>query len=408
MDSNLKMLFYLKKPKNYQVGPMPIYFRITLDGPPKEMSTTMKCLPADWDNKTERFLPSAPSAISLNEGLEKLENKAKDTYRYLSEMEPETIITAQRLKDRMKGIIVKKKTLLEVFQEHNDQVEALVGKVFSKGTFQRYNTSYSHTLEFIKQKYGSSDIAISQVNHEFIAAYDFYLRTERECNNNTTVKYIKNFKKIILICLASGYISVNPFLNYKGKIKKVKKDELSSEQIECLANKDFKIERLSQVRDVFLFSCYTGLSYIDVYNLRPSDIVTGVDGELWIDKDRQKSGINSLIPLLPCALTLIEKYKSNKICLNRNRVFPVSSNQKMNAYLKEIGDICEFINPLNYGKSRHTFATTITLSNNVPIETVSKMMGHTNIRTTQIYARVVEKKISTDMKVLKQKMGSLK
>lgn len=213
MDSNLKMLFYLKKPKNYQGGPMPIYFRITLDGPPKEMSTSIKCLPTHWDNRSERLVPSAPSAILFNEDLEKLENKTKDTYRYLAEMEPETTITVNRLKDRMLGIIIKKKTLLEVFQEHNDQVEALVGKGFSAGTLQRYNTSFKHTQDFIKQKYSSSDIAISQVNHEFITSYDFFLRTERECNNNTTVKYLKNFKKIILICLAtvtrSRYQDVN-------------------------------------------------------------------------------------------------------------------------------------------------------------------------------------------------------
>ena len=382
---------------------MYVYMRITVDFQPTELSTGCSCLPKDWDIKTERVKENDAEHKKINEQLGLLESKIKDTYRYLREMEPDVSVNSVELRDRLKGKVSKGKTLLEVFREHNDKVKALVGREFASGTLERYETCLKHTADFINLKYKCRDLPVSRVNHIFISEYDFYLRTVRNCNNNTTVKYIKNFKKIILICLASGYITSNPFLSYKSKLKPVNRTALTNEELDTLTSKNFKIDRLNLVRDIFVFCCYTGLAYVDVKGLKRSNIVTGIDGEPWIQSFRQKTGTPVNVPILDYALKLIGKYEDHPRC--ESSVFPVLSNQKMNAYLKEIADLCEITKELTFHIARHTFATTITLSNNVPIDTVSKMLGHTSIRTTQLYAKTMEKKISGDMALLKIKMG---
>ncbi|MES2456261.1 MAG: site-specific integrase [Bacteroidota bacterium] len=407
MHSKLKTHFYLKKPKNYNSGPIPVYLRITVgDLPPTELSTGHSCLIKDWDMRPERFKNTAEGHSSSNESLATLEGKVKDNYRFLREMEPDLEITASEVRDRLKGKISKAKTILEVFREHNEKVQALVGREFAPGTLERYETCLKHTADFINAKYKCRDLPLGRINHVFISEYDFYLRTVRNCNNNTTVKYIKNFKKILLICLASGYITTNPFLSYKSKLKPVNRTALTNEELRALTSKHFKIDRLNLVRDIFVFCCYTGLAYVDVKGLKRNNIVNGIDGDPWIQSFRQKTGTPVNVPILDYALELIKKYQYHPRC--ESYVFPVLSNQKMNAYLKEIADLCAITKELTFHIARHTFATTITLSNNVPIDTVSKMLGHTSIRTTQLYAKTMEKKISGDMALLKVKMAKLK
>lgn len=369
---------------------------------PKELSTGYSCPTKHWDVKTERIKNIAAEDAKTNDALTHLENKVKNNYRYLREMEPDLVITSCELKDRVKGKITKDQALLGVFREHNAKVQALVGREFAAGTLERYETSLKHTAAFISSRYKCNDLPLSRINHVFISEYDFYLRTVHNCNNNSTVKYMKNFKKIILICLASGYITINPFLTYKMKLKSVNRTALTNEELQALTNRHFKIDRLILVRDIFLFCCYTGLAYADVKGLNRGNLITGVDGELWIQSFRQKTGTPVRVPLLDFALKLIEKYVDHPKC--EFNVFPVLSNQKTNAYLKEIADLCEISKDLTFHIARHTFATTITLSNNVPIDTVSKMLGHTNIRTPQLYAKTMEKKISGDMAMLKTKL----
>ena len=194
-------------------------------------------------------------------------------------------------------------------------------------------------------------------------------------------------------------------MNYKAKVKVVERPYLSNREIEAISLKDFGNERLSQIRDIFIFSCYTGLAYVDVFQLKQTDIIIGDDGELWIVTKRQKTDIPVKIPLLPTASEILKRYTLHPVCCNKNRALPVCSNQNMNAYLKEIGAICRIDKVLTFHIARHTFATTITLSNGVPIETVSKMLGHTNIKTTQHYAKILNKKISDDMAKLKEKLN---
>ena len=198
--------------------------------------------------------------------------------------------------------------------------------------------------------------------------------------------------------------SANPFIGFKLVKKEVVREILSKEDLEKMARVQFPTERSGQVRDIFLFCCYTGLAYADIKKLKRSEIVIGVDGERWIFTSRQKTDTPSKIPLLPTALEIIGKYENHPLCLNKNLLMPVLSNQKMNDYLKQIADLSGIDKVLTFHIARHTFATTITLSNGVPIETVSKMLGHRSLRTTQHYAKILDLKVSEDMMVLKGKL----
>ena len=402
MTTNFSQLFYIKKQKNYQEGPAPIYLRITVGGKRTEVATGRECLPQKWNAKSGRAIGSKEEIKIFNSFLSNLQNQLYEAHRCLSEKGE--LITAEALKSRMLGKSEKGYMLLDVFKDHNKKIAALVGKEFSTGTLQRYETSLRHTKEFINYKYGISDIDVKKINHEFVCEYDFYLRSVRRCSNNSAVKYISNFGKIIRICLSNGWISADPFVSYKGKVKTIKRAFLSESELQIVAEKKFATERLTQVRDVFLFCCFTGLAYADIKKLKMSQIRKGVDGENWIFTNRQKTDERSAIPLLPIAIKLIERYSNHPLRLNKDMSLPVPSNQKMNDYLKEIAGVCGIDKILTSHIARHTFATTVTLSNGVPIESVSKMLGHSSIRQTQHYAKILDVKVSEDMLALKQKL----
>jgi site-specific recombinase XerD len=226
--------------------------------------------------------------------------------------------------------------------------------------------------------------------------FEYYLKTTRNCCNNTTIKYIKNFKKIIRIALANGWMKSDPFVNIKYHLDDVDLAYLTEDELNTLMKKQFRVERLQQVKDIYLFCCFTGLAFIDVKNLHYEDIEEK-NGMLWIKKKRQKTKNWCNVPLLGPAVSLMNKYKSNPICLKNGLVLPVLSNQKMNAYLKEIADLCEINKNLSTHTARHTFATTVTLANQISMEVVSKMLGHTSINMTKKYARVVDDLINRDM-----------
>lgn len=401
MKTNFSLLFYMKKPKNYQNGVAPIYLRITVNGSRSEVTTGRSCEPSQWNAISGRGNGKKEGMKSFNAYLDNLQNKVFEAHRQLTEKND--LITAKQLRDQFQGKAEKQRTLIDVFKDHNYKMDALVGSEFSKGTAERYRTSLNHTIAFLQWKYNISDIDIRKVNHAFITEYDFYLRSVRKCANNSVVKYLKNFGKIIRICLSNGLLATDPFQNYKNKIKKVDRVYLNEEEINQIAIKQLASERLTQVRDVFLFCCYTGLAYVDVKNLKKGDIVTGIDGEEWISIKRQKTNVPSRIPLLPAASTLLNQYQNNRMCLNKGMLLPVSSNQKMNTYLKEIANLCGIQKLITFHIARHTFATTITLLNGIPIESVSKMLGHTNIQTTQHYAKILDIKVGADMAALKKK-----
>jgi site-specific recombinase XerD len=312
-------------------------------------------------------------------------------------------INAQTFKNKLLGIEENQRKLLLIFEDHNKRMKELIGKEFSNNTFKKYETTLGHTKEFLKHQYKINDISIKRVDIAFINDFDFYLRNTKNCNNNSTIKYIRNFGKIVKQCYVNGWLEKDPFLNYRGKVKEVERTYLTELEIEVILNKNFKVNRLELVRDIFLFSCFTGLAYIDVYNLTKSNIIVGIDGEKWISTHRQKTESASKIPILPVTQMIIDKYENHPQSNNEDRLLPILSNQKMNAYLKEIVAICEIEKELTFHIARHTFATTVTLTNGVPIESVSKMLGHKNLRTTQHYAKVLDRKVSEDMKLLKDK-----
>ena len=258
----------------------------------------------------------------------------------------------------------------------------------------------------MKWKYKIADVDIDKLNYEFISEYEFWLKSVRKCGHNTTMKYLANFKKIVLRCLKNGWLQKDPFLGFNMAKREVERTALTEYELEKLSNIKFSIERLEIVKNIFLFSCYSGLAYADVLKLKRSEIAAGIDGEKWIFTKRQKTDVSSRIPLLPAALEIINRFEGHPQCKEKDRVLPVLSNQKMNSYLKEIADACGISKNLTYHIARHTFATTVTLSNGVPIETVSKMLGHRNIKTTQHYAKILDKKISEDMKIIRNKYST--
>jgi len=401
MKTTFSLLFYLKRPKNYENGPMPVYLRITVNGKRAETTSGRECLPANWNGKSGRFRGTKEEIKSFNAYLDNLQSQVYDAHKTLTEAG--VLITADLIKNKLLGKTEKSRTLISVFKDHNKKVAALVGNEYAAGTLTRYETSLRHTQSFMEWKYQVSDIDVKAVDHDFISNYEFYLRSEKKCANNSAVKYIKNFKKIIRICLASGWLEKDPFVNYKAKVKQVDRIFLSAEQIGQITEKTFDTVRLNQVRDIFLFCCFTGLAYADVQKLTRSEIIRGADGEMWIVTKRLKTNTPTKVPLLPSALTILEKYSNDPVCCIKGKALPVSTNQKMNAYLKEIAGVCGINKELTFHTARHTFATTVTLSNGVPIESVSKMLGHTNIKTTQHYAKILDMKVSKDMALLKER-----
>lgn len=400
--NHYNLLFYAKKTKSNPEFST-IYLRVTINGKRSELSTGNKILTSDWCSKSSKVIGKTDKAKTINTLLEHCKLRLLASYKELVFANKE--ITNETLVNRFLGIDEKKVTIIEVFKEHNKQMYDLIGETYSKGTWERYETSLRHTIEFLKWKYNVSDMDVKQVNPEFVSSYEYWLRTVRKCANNSAIKYIKNFQKIINICFANEWISKNPFINYKSKLTTVVPNFLSQSHIDQILNKEFKSERLASVRDIFIFSCYTGLAYIDIKNLTYENIFIDLKGEKWIKTNRTKTKVAFSIPVLPITETIMNKYKDHPKCLNQNLVLPILSNQKMNEYLKEISTLCDIEFNLTFHAARHTFATTVTLNNGVPIETVSKMLGHSTIRMTQHYAKILDSKVSNDMNILKEKLA---
>ncbi|HQA74627.1 site-specific integrase [Flavobacterium sp.] len=403
MKTKVSILFYAKKAKAAANGLVPIYTRITINGKRIELSTNRFIEISKWSTEAGKMKGSSEEARSINNHLDLLKSQIRDAEMEL--IHKKIALTTETIKSKLLGVDERARMLVPIFQDHNNKIKELVGKEYAPGTLERYTTSLKHTIEFMQWKYNISDIDITKIDHAFITDYEFWLRSVRNCANNTAVKYLKNFNKIIKLCLANDWLDKNPFANYKSKVKEVERVYLTEAEIQSIIEKDFKTERLSLVRDIFLFSCFTGLAYIDVKNLTKAHVSYGIDGEKWIFTHRQKTESASKIPILPVTQMIIDKYENHPQCINEDKLLPILSNQKMNAYLKEIAGVCEIEKELTFHIARHTFATTVTLTNGVPIESVSKMLGHKNLKTTQHYAKVLDRKVSEDMKILKDKFN---
>jgi len=403
MSTNYSLLFYLKKPKNYVSGAKPIYMRITIDGSVCEISTGKSCEPIRWNSKANRSKGNTEEVKTLNSYLEMLNLKVAALHLEILKMGE--IPTIELLKSKITGKTENQKTLLSVLKDHNFKMESLLGNGFRENTLKGYRTTYSHLESYITKQFSTTDIELHKIDHSFVVGYEYYLRSEKGCSDISAAKYMKHLRKIINLSLAHGWIATNPFKFYKTHAKPKEKSYLNRDELKRIENKKLDILRLQHVRDIFVFCCYTGLSYADVTKLCRDNIEVGIDNRFWIKIRRQKTNTMSSIPILPKALEILETYRDYPPCESNNLMLPILSNQKMNSYLKEIADLCGITKELTFHIARHTFATTITLSNGVPIETVSKMLGHLDIRTTQHYAKLLDNRISNDMETLIAKMG---
>lgn len=404
MKHTLSVLFYLRRSKTDKNGMIPVYLRITVDGRRTEISANRKIHPDNWDNDASCMKGNSEEARIFNTGLSNLKAGVQKQFLVLESTGKE--ITVDAVRNAVSGTTERKHSLIEIFQYHNDQLKKRVGVDFVYGTLQHYLATQVKVKNFISFQYHKSDSFLDDLNNQFVTNFEFFLKTREKCSHNTTMKHIKNLKKVIHIAILNDWLQRDPFSNFKCTYKETNRGYLTPEELETLTEKQFSIQRLGIVRDIFLFSCYTGMAYSDIEALTPDDVTTGIDGDKWIIIYRHKTGGRSPIPLLPQALEILNKYSDCPESNNKGRLLPVKSNQKMNAYLKEIADLCGIDKNLTTHLARHTFATTITLANGMPIETVSKILGHNSIRTTQIYSKVVDSKISKDMKKLKDQLGS--
>ncbi len=256
-------------------------------------------------------------------------------------------------------------------------------------------------------RYKTTDILLSDIDGNFIREFDFYLKTKKNCQQNTVVKHLKNLKKIIRIAISNDWIQKDPFMGIQFKHEEVQVDFLTQEELNRLILKEFEITRLEQIRDVFVFCCYTGLAFIDVKNLREEHLVKDNQGQLWIRKQREKTGVMCNIPVLTPAKALLDKYGNNPECVEKGQLLPVISNQRVNAYLKEIADLCGITKKLTTHTARHICATVVMLANNVSMENVAKILGHSNTKMTHRYAKVLDSSIMRDMKAVEKNLRKI-
>lgn len=403
--SAIKLLFVIRRNKALKNGQVPIYLRITCDKKYVEFSLGKSINQSLWSVSRNCAIGSSSQAREVNEYIDYVRIAINEIVRQLRLEDKE--ISALSIKDIWFGKNTENKSLLSIYKEHNDNARMLAGKDYTEGTCKIFESCYRHLQHYIKFKYSVNDIPLSKVDHKFISDMEFFLKTEKKCGHNTSMNHLKKLKKIIRIALVNGYIKADPFINYKMQQRKIDRGFLTEDELNAIMSKPLPIERISTVRDIFIVGCFTGLAYSDLKLLSPANLIKDENGQLWIHTKRMKTDTQSHIPLLPPVQRIIEKYKNSPYCEIKNVLLPVYSNQKMNAYLKEIAAICGIKKELTTHLARHTFATTVTLNNDIPIESVSKMLGHNSLATTRIYARLLDKKIASDMSKLYSKYENI-
>jgi len=401
MKNKITTHIYVKEARKDKNREVPIYLRITINGDRAELSTGKFVNPDIWDKASERVSGRSETARTINASLTTLLGKVEKYYSAL-DVKDERISVSQIISE-LKGKGMNQITLIQAYESHIANMEKLSGIEYAVATIKKYGYSLDNLKRFIVKNYNKPDIRLRDLNHRFIEDYNTFLRTTEDMMHNSAVKNIKHLIRVIHISMANKWLNNNPFENFNCNYVNPNRSYLTNEEINALCTKELPVKRLERVRDVFIFQIYTGLSYIDMAELTSESIEIGINGGKWIVIDRQKTGIRSSIPILPHAQDILDKYKNDPACISEQKLIPVCTNQRMNGYLKEIATICGINKNLTTHLARHTFATTITLSNGVPIETVSKMLGHSDLKTTQIYSKVIDRKIADDMKGLLEK-----
>ena len=382
-----------------------VYARVTVNGKRSNISLKRKVRISEWDSNRGKAKGTKQESRLLNRYLDLVKNSIYEAHDQL--LREKVFICSQSIKARFLGEDNEQYSLLTLVDYHNTQMS----ESLTYGTLKNYFTTQKYIKLFLVKKRKTQDVYLSQLTFRFLVDFEKFLRThtpadhQKKMENNTIMKHIQRLRKMVTLAYKMEWIDKDPFIKFKPTYIKNERGFLSPNELQAIIEKQFDIDRLTLVKDLFVFSCYTGLSYIDVMNLNEDNIALGIDGERWIITNRQKTHNKVKIPILPIAEELITKYKGHIKTKNTNTLFPTISNQKLNAYLKEIADVCNIKKNITFHIARHTFATTVTLSNGVPIETVSKLLGHTKIATTQIYAKVIERKVSEDMRELKKRIS---
>ena len=393
MRSTFKVLFFLKRDKQKKDGSVPVYCRITIDGKESRFGMKKNIDPKLWNVKEGKATGKSTESSEINALLEKTKAGIHKIYRDIQERE--NAVSAEKVKNIFLGIDSKQYMLLKAFDEHVEEKFNLIGKRIVKSTYHRYYYLRIRLSEFLTEKYHLSDIPLREINYQFIRDFEMYLLTVRGNKQSTIAQYLINLKKIVELAYKNEWIFRNPFINYKIEDEKSERGYLTQREVEVLMN--WKLDKkLERTRDVFIFCCFTGLSYIDVFKLTKEQINLSIDGQQWIMGKREKTDMDYFIPMMEIPKKILEKYKNETF--KDGKLLPVKVSLTVNRHLKEISEICGISKHLTFHLSRHTFAT-LTMSKGVSLESVSKMLGHKNIQTTQIYAKMTTEKVGRDMAI---------
>lgn len=398
-NNKLHILFVLDKVNTNTKGIAPLRCRLTYLGKRKVFSIGLFINPNNWNNSLQKAIPDDTEHKQINTQMSLIKQEINQAFLFLQVQKE--MFDVEDIYLKFKGEDIKpSKTLIEVFNLHNARMEKLVGIEYTKSTFSKFTEAKQHIENFLFHKYKKRNIALDEISLKFLNDFDYYLKTEKKFKQITINKSIQRVRKIIKLAIAEGFLMTDPFLLYKPKKVINSITYLTTKELYKLENHKFSQKRLEQVKDMFVFCCYTGLPYQEMSILTQKHIVKKFDGKLWIDMFRQKTKRQFSIPLLPKAISIIEKYQDDK------RLLPVVSNQKFNSYLKEIAEIIGIEKKLTHHIARKTFATTVLLYNDVPIEVVSELLGHSKISTTQDhYAKVVQRKVSEQILQLGKRLN---
>jgi Site-specific recombinase XerD len=397
MRQTFSVSFFLRKKHQVESKPQAIVVRITVNGQSVEMTTHLRCCIQDWKSKVQQAKGRNSTALNLNSSLHDI--RARINYIFHQQILHGESTLPKVIKEIYLDESRTKHHLLSFFEVHNENVKKQIGKGKSKATYQKYEVTRKHLKGYIQANLLLDDILLNKIDHKFIWEFEIYLKTIANCGHNTTAKFMQFFKRIIRLALHNHYIKDDPFWNYEIKLHDVHRGYLTTEELKLIINKELKIKRLDFIRDIFVFASFTGLAYSDLKNLQRNHLYM-FNGELWLRINRCKTDQPSIMKLFDIPKRLIEKYDNQ----NSDYIFPVPSNQKVNTYLKEIADLCGIEKNLTFHLARHS-AASLALSNGMPIESVSKMLGHKNIRTTQLYAKITDIKLAQDMDELEMKLN---
>jgi site-specific recombinase XerD len=402
--STFGLIFFTKKAN--ENGECRIYSRITINGKSVDLSTKRIVNKILWNSAKGMARGTSKESLEVNDYLEQFRSGVVDAYQEaIIKQKP---LTPENIRNTFLGQDEAAHTFQDLFNYHNEHEK----QVLAKGTMKNYYTTQDYLLRFLKKNKKAAEWDISQLSYKFIADFELFLRTFKKVddpqplNNNGVMKHLERFKKMINMAVTIEWLDKDPFVKHKLKFTAKERGYLTDEELVTVETKELETDKLNYVRDLFLFGCYTGLSYIDAVNLTSHNLAIGIDKEQWLITQRQKSSKPVKLPLLPLAAKIIAKHRDDPRAVSAGTIFRPISNQKLNDYLKDLARECEINKNFSFHLARHTFATTVTLANGVPIETVSKMLGHTKISTTQIYAKVIERKVSDDMKILREKLNN--